>query len=672
MELRDAAPLELHEEPLPAEEGGPSAVCSLLRWTSSEGEAVHLLRRAGPFSSKLLCAESRCVERQYRFHKELAPLLACGEQAGHLRPAVAPQDPDPMNDLYRELSHDHAKEGVFEVVHTRVVVRDLPKPERNMPLGMLHLGDKVRGVVKEFSGQPWVELSNSCKAQFGMNREKPAYVQMSGERLGLGELLRRTNEAPPPEPDGWRGPVMTAKRLPLPPVAVVARHRASVVLAAESVAKAKAKKKNMTYSRAELFAKAKAKKAEFEAGLAQSSSSEESSSDEEADQLGQEGFLVAHRKWTAVYEKLLDRAATREGRWLVIVKHMLEGRQVRIPWCLATYWGGDGNESWRSFLLSQERLGAPEWHVADDRGCNDSQARAATECLGVMHNKFRGRRILEAHAWLPMTPLNLEFPQLITHQFTACFKGLLNSGDLKGSLSPVVLEACELMCSIQAYGPKGLGRLMRPPLTLLHGDYHSNLGPHVQAWTGLRFSPVDPPAVAAVDWQWVCRGRGAFDLATFMALSLDVEDRREQEGGMLMIYGEAAGGRGGVAARAEFDDDLRAGFLATLVFFLLRSSSTLSSGREDAAQQATLKGLRRLDAAIVDWGAVEILGESKLARQLVEAEEQRKKDERIAARKARPKKKFEKQRVSQVDRFRRNAGKSTSPGRSKSPTTKKR
>lgn len=662
MQLRDAAPIELREEPLPAEEGGPSAVCSLLRWANPEGgEDVQLLRRAGPFSSKLLCSESRSVERQYRFHKELAPLLAGGEQAGHLRPVVAPPDLDPMNEIYRELSHEPAIEGVFLVVHTRVVVRDLPKPDMNIQLCTLRKGDKVRGVVKEFSGQAWVELSGSCKTELGLKRDRPAYVQMSGERLGLGELLRRTNEAPPPEPDGWRGPAYRAKQLPLPEIAVpvVSLRRASAEIrqaTLEALEKAKAARKN--------FKKKSTRDPQ------DSSSDESSSSDDEARNMAQQGFLTAHLKWTAIYEKLLDRAAVREGRWLVIVKKMLEGRQIRIPRCLATYWQGDGDESWRSFLLALERLGEPEWRSADARGCSDSQGRVAIESLGSMHHKFRGRRLLEAHTWLPMTPLSLDFPQLVSHQFSACFKALVSSGDLQGSLSPVVMEACELLCSLEAYGPKALGRLIRPPLTLLHGAYHCELGEGVQAWTGLRFSPVDPPTVAALDWQWVCRGRGAFDLATFMALSLDAEDRREWEGMMLMTYGEAAGGRGGVAARAEFDDDLRAGFLATLVFFLLRTSCALSSGREDAAQQATLKGLRRLDAAIVDWGAVEILGESKLARQLAEAEEQRKKDERISARKARPKKKVEKKKISHMDKLLRDnaKSKSKSPKRSKSPS----
>eukprot|EP00931_Biecheleriopsis_adriatica_P034359 TRINITY_DN19852_c0_g4_i1.p1 TRINITY_DN19852_c0_g4~~TRINITY_DN19852_c0_g4_i1.p1 ORF type:complete len:761 (+),score=142.94 TRINITY_DN19852_c0_g4_i1:95-2284(+) len=656
MELHAPAPAWVLEEPLPPEEGGPSGICSLLRWSESseKPEAVRLLRRAGPFTSKLLSTECATFDREYRFYRELAPVVA-----GHtrsLRAAVAPPHKDPYEELMFDLrQHETTIESTFEVCYTRVIIRDLPKLTSSTQLKMLRKGDKVRGFLKEFGGQAWVEVSEYGKEQLGLDRERPAYVQVNGASQGLGELLKRCNQVPLPDPEStWRRPRARRLKLELPELpGMTARLRPNSPPPVQ------------------------VSEAATSGSASPQADSGSDSDDDQVNNLGQEGFMTAHLKWSRLYEALLDQSSDREGRWLVIVQQLLRGRHLRVPQCYASYWVKDGDEAWRSFLLVLERLAEPEWLPVDPFvGCSDIQARSAVEALGATHRDFKARRLLDAHDWLPLTPLDLERPYIVHKQFTNCLQDLLENSSLRDVLSPVMLEICERLTDIESFGSKALGRLAKPPLTLLHGDFQPGMKKTALAWSGLRFTRTEPPAVAALDWQWVCRGRGAYDLATFMALAVSVEERREWEPWMLMLYGEAAGGRGGVAARAEFDDDIRAGFLAVLVLFLLRNAGTLVAADYEVdprTRAAVLLGVERLSIAIEDWDAMKVLGGSELAEQRKEQEEQRRRQERAAARKAgkeslKVKKRLQpREKVSLVEKLRRNQSDSRANSRTVPP-----
>merc|ERR1711908_149788 len=94
---------------------------------------------------------------------------------------------------------------------------------------------------------------------------------------------------------------------------------------------------------------------------------------------------------------------------------------------------------------------------------------------------------------------------MVQKHYADCFTDL--EARLRDWLSPVALAACRELRTTYA---SLLERLARPPLTLLHGDFRLE---------NLRFSTCSPVSVAAFDWQFVCRGRGAYDLAYFLALS---------------------------------------------------------------------------------------------------------------------------------------------------------
>lgn len=252
-----------------------------------------------------------------------------------------------------------------------------------------------------------------------------------------------------------------------------------------------------------------------------------------------------------------------------------------MPRCFAATWesGRDGAEA---FVLVLERLGGPEWSSADvEAGCTDAQALAAMEALGRFHAVFcENHRLLEL-PWLPLMPVHLEYGPMVQHYFATCFAGMRDN--LHNLLSRSALAACENMCGSYA---ATLERLAQPPLTLLHGDFRLE---------NLRFSAASSTAVAAFDWQFVSRGRGAYDVAYFLGLSRPPAARRACEKDLVQAYLQAFGSH---VNASEFEDDLRAGFLLVLASFIIGAATAKST-----LQEMHWRSVRWLGEAVDDWNA---------------------------------------------------------------------
>jgi aminoglycoside/choline kinase family phosphotransferase len=85
---------------------------------------------------------------------------------------------------------------------------------------------------------------------------------------------------------------------------------------------------------------------------------------------------------------------------------------------------------------------------------------------------------------------------------------------------------------------KLLDDVSRPPVTIVHGDFRLD---------NLFFGAASKhDAVAAVDWQLACRGKGAFDVAYLLGQSMPVEARRRHEMAVLRRWHDGLV-RGGVS-----------------------------------------------------------------------------------------------------------------------------
>ena len=131
--------------------------------------------------------------------------------------------------------------------------------------------------------------------------------------------------------------------------------------------------------------------------------------------------------------------------------------------------------------------------------------------------------------------------------------------------------------------------LAAPPRTLLHGDFRpENL--MVEVATG---------EVVVYDWQFTSVGNGAYDLAYFSALVADPDDRRRLDSELRRAYVSALV-RSGAPVPSDLERDLRHRCLLTLASFVMGAAV---AGDDAASIETHRRGLRRLAAAALDWGA---------------------------------------------------------------------
>ncbi len=111
-----------------------------------------------------------------------------------------------------------------------------------------------------------------------------------------------------------------------------------------------------------------------------------------------------------------------------------------------------------------------------------------------------------------------------------------------------------------------------PPTTVLHGD--ARVG-------NMLFPANDTGSFAFIDWQAARKGKGVFDVAYFLALSVDAEVRRDNETALLHRYhaGLLAAGVQDYAFETLLDD-YRSEQLLTLAFVTLPFMSAESSSTE--------------------------------------------------------------------------------------------
>ncbi|HEY1574281.1 MAG TPA: aminoglycoside phosphotransferase family protein [Pseudonocardiaceae bacterium] len=141
-----------------------------------------------------------------------------------------------------------------------------------------------------------------------------------------------------------------------------------------------------------------------------------------------------------------------------------------------------------------------------------------------------------------------------------------------------------------------LDRLGAAPQAVVHADLHLD---------NVLFTPDQHRAVVVLDWQTVCRGPAAVDLARAIVTSLQPDDRREHEDRLVAGYHRAmrtlgVGERDPAEAHGEY-------VLALIVYFAgvvgwTARGDTSMTGREAALRDAAL-GDGRLVSALLDHDA---------------------------------------------------------------------
>ena len=269
---------------------------------------------------------------------------------------------------------------------------------------------------------------------------------------------------------------------------------------------------------------------------------------------------------------------------------------VRCPRCHCARYDALTGE----YVLVLEDLRAAGCRPLAVADCQD--ALEAVRTLGRLHGRFAGafdddarREIVRGP--LPIMPITLALASPIEKFFRDCWKAVRGErryalaellADRGEAAGPAAIALLDALAAPGAYASMTKA-LAVPPRTLLHGDFRPE-NMMVEDATG---------EVVVYDWQFASVGNGAYDLAYFSALVADPDDRRRLDPELRRAYVSGLVGSGAPAPR-DLERDLRYGCLLALASFVMGAAV---AGDDAASVETHRRGLRRLAAAALDWGA---------------------------------------------------------------------
>lgn len=267
----------------------------------------------------------------------------------------------------------------------------------------------------------------------------------------------------------------------------------------------------------------------------------------------------------------------------------LAGRvPMRVPACYYAAIDDDGD----AFVLLLEDLGAIA--SGDDLvGTTLEDAERVVDAVAAMHAAWWRSPDLDALDWMPAID---ERAFVWQRMFATAWR---EQREWIEELVPG--ELVPLGEAMTHHLGAAVTRLADSPPTLLHGDLRlDNL-----------FFPTDAAEpVAAVDWSNASRGPGPYDLAYFMCMAFEPEQRREHEQQLLRHYVDAlASGVGEGVTFEECFDVYRLSFcepFTRMFFLLMRGHADKGQERPPAVLS---RFVRNAGQAAVDLGALGLVGD---------------------------------------------------------------
>ena len=227
-------------------------------------------------------------------------------------------------------------------------------------------------------------------------------------------------------------------------------------------------------------------------------------------------------------------------------------------------------------------------------GCGEQDARAAMRYLSALHSSWWNDVRLDSIPWL-MRP-----GEAATYEPMATI------------YAQVVELALERLSNWLPADIEGIARRFVPavpwffqtvgsgPITLTHEDFRL---------ANLFFSDDDKTVeVTALDLQFISAQRGAVDVAYFMFWSLNTEERRNIENGLLEEYHVAllTGGVRDYPYR-DFIQDYRRGLFRNLLTLFDVVGNISDEALESGPIPATLEAMSGRMQALIDWDCGELL-----------------------------------------------------------------
>ena len=274
-------------------------------------------------------------------------------------------------------------------------------------------------------------------------------------------------------------------------------------------------------------------------------------------------------------------------REALFYQHLAARVELRTPRCY--YIGMDTDRA--DFLLLLADL-APA-RVGDQvTGCSGAEVELALRDLAAFHAGWWEDPRLEGLDWMP----TLNDP-LIVGTLMQAYQDTWDQflDRFQAGLTSSMLHTAE---RFGRHIDKIIDRLAEPPCTITHGDYRLD---------NMFFGTEDgEPVLTMIDWQVSAKGRGVFDVAYFLAGTLEPHERRASEVDILKCYHQNLAD-GGVR-NYSFEQcllDYRLSALYCLVYAVIAGGSVdLVNDRAVALATAIVE---RDFAAVEDLDAAELL-----------------------------------------------------------------
>ena len=224
-------------------------------------------------------------------------------------------------------------------------------------------------------------------------------------------------------------------------------------------------------------------------------------------------------------------------------------------------------------------------------GCSLDEGRQCVRELAGFQAQWWDSPLLERLSWMP---LRKEEAGIYQEMYADAWASLLQRA---GDAMPVRLRL--LGDRLAPDIPRIKDCLSRPPVTLVHGDYRLD--------NCFFISEGRRKSLVVMDWEFCSRGRGVYDVATFVSEAFPPQDRKNAESGLLREYHSVLEDKG--VKGYSFDEclhDYRVSMLELLVFWIVTGGYCDYEG--ERARTYLQNTLDRLDAAIWDLDSTEAVG----------------------------------------------------------------
>jgi hypothetical protein len=258
---------------------------------------------------------------------------------------------------------------------------------------------------------------------------------------------------------------------------------------------------------------------------------------------------------------------------------------LRVPRC---YFSAMDVEADDYLLLLEDITDA---RMGDEvAGCSALEAEMAVRAIAAFHAAWWESPMLERLDWMPF--INSPVNQSAESSYNQAYEPFLQSfGD---RLSPSMRAIADAMRTHVI----DIENEMEPaPRTILHGDFRLD---------NIFFNqPGAASPITLIDWQISNRGRGAFDVAYFLASCVEPDVRRANEDRLVRMWHEiATGGRSGYSFEEAWTDYRRAVLFCNVY-------TVVGVGTLDAANERGMElfraWMRRRGAAIEELDAGELM-----------------------------------------------------------------